>query len=49
VPESHVQRGLVGVPIRRIDVTSRPLTEQERASGRAALPTTEGPATAGAV
>ena len=46
VPASHVQRGLVGVPIRRIDVTSRPLTEQERVSGQAALPTAEGPAIA---
>src|SRR6516162_1456408 len=49
VPASHVQRGLVGVPIRRIDVTSRPLTEQERVSGQAALPTAEGPAIAKAV
>ena len=32
VPASHVQRGLVGVPIRRIDVTSRPLTEQQPVS-----------------
>ena len=49
VPESHVQRGLVGVPITRIDVTSRPLTEQKRVSGQAALPTGEGPAAANAV
>jgi lipopolysaccharide transport system ATP-binding protein len=32
VPESHVQRGLVGVPITRIDATSRPLTEQQPVS-----------------
>src|SRR5208282_5108504 len=49
VAASHVQRGLVGVPIRRIDVTSRPLTEQERVSGQAALVTVEGPAAAKAV